>query len=91
MLGALVVVTLISVVHPPRTYYGLCLATLIPVGGAIDLAHQEHCKSEATGKPLDGEVAILNRIVRRLGPVLMPIGAVVALAGIVGVVFASIC
>ena len=73
-----------------KVFAVLWVATILPIG-AIDMAHWEHCKSVVTGEVLDGEVQTLNRIARRAGPVLLPVGAAIALLGVAGAVLTSLC
>ena len=90
ILPILVLLGLISAIHLPKTAYVMWVATFVPIG-AVDMAHWEHCKAQVTDKPLDQEVQTFNRVSRRAGPILIPVGVVLAILGIAVAVLASIC
>lgn len=90
MLPVFVLIGIISAIHVPRTLYVMWVATFIPIG-AIDMCHYEHCKGVVTDQPVDDEIQTVNRMAQRVGPILVPLGIVIAVVGIIGAVLASIC
>ena len=54
------------------------------------MGHWEHYKAVVRGQPEDPEIATMNRVARRTGPIPIPLGLVVALLGIVSAVLTSI-
>jgi hypothetical protein len=90
LLPVFVLLAIINAIHLPKAAYVLWAATFIPIG-AVDMGHWEHCKAVVRGRPEDPEIATMNRVARRTGPILIPLGLGVALLGIVSAVLTSIC
>lgn len=90
LLPVFVLLAIINAIHLPKAAYVLWAATFIPIG-AVDMGHWEHYKAVVRGQPEDPEIATMNRVARRTGPILIPLGLVVALLGIVSAVLTSIC